>query len=150
MAGGLLADRLLERGYRDATIRTGIVAGIGSLPFVTIAPLMPTSAGALTLMAPLWFFATSGFGAAVAALQIITPHRMRGVVSALYLFTGNLLAVGLGPTVIALITDYVFGHESALRYSIATVGAVCSVLVLVFLSGALRPFRDLAGSTDGE
>jgi MFS family permease len=146
VAGGLVADRLLDRGYHDATIRTGIIAGLGCLPFVAVAPLMPGPVGALALMAPLWFFAASAFGAAVAALQYVTPNRMRGVVSALYLFTGNLLAVGIGPTVIALITDYVFGDEAALRYSIVAVGVACSVLAIAILSLALRPFRELARS----
>jgi MFS family permease len=146
LAGGVLADRLLDRGYRDATIRTGIVAGLGCLPFVTLAPLMPNTSAALALMAPLWFFATSGFGAGVAALQYITPNRMRGVASALYLFSGNLLAVGIGPTVIALVTDYGFGDEAALRYSIIVVGATCAVLAVVALGLALRPFRELVAS----
>jgi MFS family permease len=146
IAGGLLADRLLERGYRDATLRTGIVAGAGSLPFILLAPLMPNSTAALALMAPLWFFTTSGFGAGVAALQYVTPNRMRGVASALYLFTGNLLGVGIGPTVIALITDYGFGEETALRYSIVGVGSSCAVFAVILLGMGLRPFRALAES----
>jgi len=146
VAGGVLADKLLDRGYRDATLRTGILAGVGSLPFVVLAPLMPNSTLALALMAPLWFFATSGFGAGVAALQYITPNRMRGIASALYLFTGNLLGVGIGPTVIALITDYGFGEEAALRYSIVAVGSTCAVFVVIFLGIGLRPFRALVES----
>jgi MFS family permease len=144
LAGGWLADRLLAKGFKDATLRTGIVAGIGAFPFAVLAPLMPSSFLSLLLFAPLWFFSTSGFGAAVAALQHVTPNRMRGITSACYLFSGNLLGVGLGPTAIALITDYSFGYDQAVRYSMAIVGGSCAILAVVFLLLGLRPFRELA------
>lgn len=139
--GGWLADTLLSRGHKDATLRTGIVAGLGSLPFAVIAPQMPSAELALAVSAPLWFFSTSGFGAAVAALQHITPNRMRAVVSALYLFCGNLIGLGLGPTVIALVTDYGFGYDEALRYSMAIVGGVAALLAALLLTAGLKPFR---------
>jgi MFS family permease len=142
--GGWLADMLLARGYKDATLRTGIVAALGSLPFAILMPLMPTAELSLAVSAPLWFFSTSGFGAAVAALQHITPNRMRAVVSALYLFCGNLLGLGLGPTVIALVTDYGFGYDGALRYSMSIIGGICAVLAVLILSAGLKPFRERA------
>jgi len=142
--GGWLADTLLSRGYKDATLRTGIVAALGSLPFAVLTPLMPTAEIALAVSAPLWFFSTSGFGAAVAALQHITPNRMRAVVSALYLFCGNLIGLGLGPTVIALVTDFGFGYDGALRYSMAIIGGVCAVLAALLLAAGLKPFRERA------
>jgi len=142
--GGWLADTLLAKGYKDATLRTGIVAALGSLPFAILAPLMPTAQIALAVSAPLWFFSTSCFGAAVAALQYITPNRMRAVVSALYLFCGNLIGLGLGPTVIALVTDYGFGYDGALRYSMAIIGGVCAILAAILLASGLRPFREHA------
>ena len=69
---------------------------------------------------------------------------MRAVVSALYLFCGNLIGLGLGPTVIALVTDYGFGYDGALRYSMAIIGSVCAVLAALFLTVGLKPFRERA------
>jgi hypothetical protein len=47
-----------------------------------------------------------------AALQIITPNQMRSQITALFLFVFSIIGFGLGPTVVALFTDYVFHAES--------------------------------------
>ena len=152
LAGGWLADTLLAKGYKDAAMRTGIIAGLGAAPFVLLALLLPSLSVALVFFAPLFFFVTSAFCAGVTALQHITPNRMRGVVSAMYLFFGNLIAIGLGPTAIALMTDYVFGDEAALRYSMAWVGTSCAIFGALLLWLGLKPFWQQveAGATEPE
>ena len=52
---------------------------------------------------------------------------------ALYLLTANLIGLGLGPTVIALATDYVFGYDAAIGKSIALCAAVLCPLAAVIL-----------------
>ena len=69
---------------------------------------------------------------------------MRGVISALYLFTGNLIGLGLGPTFVALLTDYVFGSDAAVGRSIAVVAGCCSLLAAIILALGLKAFRDRA------
>ncbi|MCS5581930.1 MAG: MFS transporter, partial [Pseudomonadales bacterium] len=56
---------------------------------------------------------------------LMTPNRMRGQVTALYMLATNLIGLGLGPTIIALTTDYVFGYDAAIGKSIA----LCSLVV---------------------
>ena len=48
---------------------------------------------------------------------------MRGLASAVFFFILNLIALGFGPTSVALLTDYVFGDEKMVRYSILIVCA---------------------------
>lgn len=141
MAGGWYADRLVARGTVDAALRIGIIAGIGALPFAVAAPLTSSPFWALMMCGPLLFFTMSSFGAALAALQQVTPNRLRGLVSAIYLLTGNLIALGFGPTAVALCTDYVFASEMALGKSLALVAGTGSVLTVVILSLGLAPFR---------
>lgn len=141
VAGGWYSDRLMARGHVDAPLRTGMIAGIGSLPFAIAAPMMPSASGTVAMCAPLFFFSTSAFGAAIAALQQVTPNQMRGFVSAVYFFSGNLFALGLGPTIVALCTDYLFRSEAAVGYSIALVAGVASLAAAVVLRLGLRPFR---------
>lgn len=64
-----------------------------------------------------------GSGLVNAALQTITPNRMRGQVSALYLFVFGFIGYALGPTPVAVLTDDVFGYADALRYSLAVTAA---------------------------
>jgi hypothetical protein len=56
---------------------------------------------------PIVFFLNSYFGLAIAALQRITPNRMRAQVSAVMLFMTNLFGLALGPSAVAAITDFV-------------------------------------------
>ena len=46
--------------------------------------------------------------------------------SALYFLVGSLLIFSLGPTSVALITDFVFAEDSAINYSLAI---ICGLLV---------------------
>ncbi len=141
VSGGWLADRLEARGYSDATLRVGIICGIGLTPWAVLAPLMPSAALAIALYAPLFFFASLGFGAAAAALQLITPNNLRAQVSAIYLFLINLIGIGGGPLLTAAITDFVFADETAVRYSIAIVAGLSGPLAAVALWWGLGAFR---------
>lgn len=141
VAGGWLADVLGNRGYTDATMRTGIIAAVGLTPFVILLPLMPTANLALMLYAPLMFFNSFGFGAAVAALQLITPNQMRGQISAVYLFMINLLGIGLGPFLTGWITDAVFADEVAVGYSIALVAGISAPVAAFCLWSGLGDYR---------
>ena len=125
-------------------MRAGVVAGVGCVPFAVLMPFMPSVTSVLLLFCPLLFFASFGFGAAAAALQQVTPNRMRAVVSALYLFLVNLIGIGLGPTVTALITDYVFANEQAVGFSMAITAGTGGLLGAVVLWLGLRPFREEA------
>ncbi len=60
-------------------------------------------------------------------VQELLPNRMRGLGTAILLFMQNLIGLGLGPTLVALLTDYVFENEMALGHSLA----LCSVVVLI-------------------
>ena len=61
---------------------------------------------------------------------------MRAQTMAFYLLVVNLVGVGLGPTITALLTDFVFADEAYLRYSLATVAACTLPLaLLVFILG---------------
>ena len=96
---------------------------------------------AFAILVPAMLVATIHGGVAGTALQLIAPNALRAQVTALYFFVANLIGLGLGPTAIALITDYVFGADNALRYSMAIVAAAALPLSAVLLSLGLAPFR---------
>jgi MFS family permease len=139
--GGALADRLRQRGRTDANIRVGIMSALALLPLGIAAPLMPSAGAALSVYAAFVFFSSLPFGAAAAALQEITPNQMRAQVSALYLFVVNLTGIGLGPTVVASISQYGFGDDMALRYALAITAGAAAVLAGLLLTLCLKPYR---------
>ena len=67
---------------------------------------------------------------------------MRGVTAAIYLFFVNFVGIGLGPTITALITDYVFKDEDAVGFSIAIMVAGSGLVAAIILWRGLEPFRE--------
>jgi len=53
------------------------------------------------------FFALMPATLRAIAVQYITPHRQRATMAAAFVLTLNLLGFGLGPMLVALITDFV-------------------------------------------
>ena len=141
--GGWLADFIQARGYRTAALNTAVLCAAIAVVPATIYPLMPTPELALAVMAPMIFFSSAPWGVAVSAIQQFTPNELRGQISALmYLFPVNLIGIGLGPSLVAFITDYGFGDTDALRYSMAIVAGVAALLAALILSAGIKPFRD--------
>jgi MFS family permease len=146
--GSLTADRMQGKGRTDATILVGVFAAFALLPFVIAFPFLPTQPTALADLAAVLFFGAFAIGAAPAALQLITPNRMRGVISALYLLVVNMTAQAMGPVVTGFFTDYVFRDPKAVGFSVAIVSTLAALVAAVCLLTLLRPFRRAVGSYD--
>ena len=61
--------------------------------------------------------------------------------TALYFLVGNLIALGFGPTLVALVTDYGFGDPMKLRYSMAVISATVIPAGVALIWLALKPYR---------
>ncbi|WP_375740047.1 spinster family MFS transporter [Pseudomonas boanensis] len=140
--GGRLADWMAKRGRRDANMRVGLIAATGALPLVVLFPLLNDATWTMVLMAPTVFCLSMPFGVAPAAIQEIMPNSMRGQASAIYLFIITLIGLGLGPTAVALFTDYVFDDDAALRYSLLIVTSVAVTSSVALLWAGLKPYRE--------
>jgi MFS family permease len=140
LLGGWLADRLYRRGYKDAHLRVIRLNAVILLPLFVGMALAPTAGLALALMITGMLLGTIHGGVAGAALQLVTPDRLRARTVALYFLIANLVGLGLGPTAIALVTDRVFGEDAALRYGLAVVTAVALPVSALVLTLGLKPF----------
>ncbi|APU29151.1 MFS transporter [Pseudomonas chengduensis] len=140
--GGRLADLMAKRGRSDANMRVGLYAALGALPMVVLFPLMDTAFWASMLLAPAVFCLSMPFGVAPAAIQEIMPNSMRGQASAIYLFVITLIGLGVGPTAVALVTDFVFADDNALRYSLLIVTTLAVLMSIILLAKSLKPYRE--------
>lgn len=137
---GLLANKLLSLGIRDANMKVILIGyGLG-IPFAIAGPLMPTPALAITMFMLAYFF-TNFHVLTPACLVAITPNQMRGQISALYVFIVNILGLGLGPSVVAVFTDFVFSSDMAIGKSLAVTAAIMGPLGFVVLFLGLRAYR---------
>ncbi|MDH0624274.1 MFS transporter [Pseudomonas chengduensis] len=140
--GGRLADLMAKRGRSDANMRVGLYAALGALPMVLLFPLMDSAFWASMLLAPAVFCLSMPFGVAPAAIQEIMPNSMRGQASAIYLFVITLIGLGVGPTAVALVTDFVFADDNALRYSLLIVTTLAVLMSIILLAKSLKPYRE--------
>jgi hypothetical protein len=81
------------------------------------------------------------FGVVPAAIQRMMPNPMRAQATAVYLFVINLIGMGFGPTIIALLTDKVFRDENSLHDALAIVGGISQATAGLLLLAGLRHYR---------
>jgi MFS family permease len=138
MLSGWMADKLITRGRGDGHLLVALfyVAGLFICGF--LAPLIPDRDISLFLVAGFGFFIFTWVGVPTALLQIVTPIRMRGQVSALYLFSTGLFGIGVGPTAMGAATDYIFKADDAVGKSIFLVGAISTVIAVTLFITARR------------
>jgi len=144
--GGVLADR-----YGDT--RRGMYAFIPAIAFIATLPFYVAG----VLSTTLWIsFAVllvptalglAWLGPVLTAVQHLVPAHMRATASALFLFINNLIGIGLGSTLIGLVSDSMrvrFGAES-LRYAIlGGTGFYLIAAALLIFAGRKLP-RDWVG-----
>lgn len=141
IVGGRLADRFAARGHADGALRVGIIGSVGMLVAASMYPLMPNAAASVAWLAVVNFFAALPWGAAMAATAEIVPAELRAQGAALYFFVLNLVSSALGPTLVALATDYVFRDEAALRYSLVLVNIAGMSGATTLFALAMPAFR---------
>jgi len=140
-ASGWLADRWYTQGRRAAHMRVTMVGALLLVPASTLAPLMPSAEWALVMLVPASIGGAVATAMAGAALMMIVPNQMRAQTTAIYYFIINVLGLTLGPFCIALVTDYVFASDAALRYSIALVSGSAGAVALAVLYFNIRHYR---------
>ena len=86
---------------------------------------------------------TIPFPLAGISIQLITPNRLRGQVTALYMMVVNIVGLGLGPLIVGVFTDYYFTDPADLRYSLAIVTASSAPLAMLFLAAGFSNYRKL-------
>ena len=147
-----LPEHMSKRGHLDAMVRVCFLTLALSAPFSFAGPLMPDPYPVLACGRLASMFGLMGAPAQNAAVQMVTPNEMRATVSALYLLTISVVGTGINPLVIALTTDYGFGDEGYLRYSMALAAAVLAPGRAFLMYLARKPFaravEDARGNRD--
>jgi hypothetical protein len=141
LGGGFTADRLGARGHTDATLRVGLAACLLAIPCIATLLLTTQLTIQVPLLAAAVFLFSAPLGAAVAGLQEIVPSTVRAQASAVYLFTVNLIGLGVGPTAVALVTDRVFHDDMAVGESLQIVCAASLAAAALLLWLGLAPYR---------
>ncbi len=142
VCGGRLADYLVNRGYINGRQIVILIALIGLLILVTIFPFLATEQNVILFLIPIPFFSSFGVGTGTAVVQEVTPPLMRAQASAFFLFIVNIIGLGMGPSIVALVTQYVFADDQAVGYSLALVSSVALSLAAILIASSMQPYRE--------
>jgi len=147
LVAGRVVDGLYRKGRHDAHLRfyagatmIGGLCGLG----VALAPDIYIVLLCLALVKSVAPFVPI----AAAALQLTAPNQFRGRISALFLLTYNIISWGLGPVIVAAISDFLSGG-GGLGMGLAVTFAICTPLALILFLLGLGPMRDAVARQDG-
>jgi MFS family permease len=135
--GGVLADRYGEK-RRAMYAFVPAVAFLATIPFYVVGVLSTTLWISFFVLLVPTALGLVWLGPVLAAIQHLVPAHMRATASALFLFINNLIGIGLGTTLIGVVSDTMrvrFGAES-LRYAIlGGTGFYLIAAALLFFAG---------------
>lgn len=138
---GAVIRRMEAKGLSGPSLLIYMSIALVAGPLALVAYLAESLPVSLAFLSILIFLVSVFTGPAVLAIINITPNEMRGQVSALFILTVSLVGLGIGPTLIASLTDFVFMDEGALGKSLAVVSLIASLLAAALLRACLAPYR---------
>lgn len=140
---GAALTEWLSRQRDDANLIIAVSAQSLSIPFAVAGPLMPNGWLALACSSVGLVTAMVSAPPMVAAMQTVTPNRMRAQISSLYLIMFSGITAIIGPSFLAAVTDFVFHDDAKLRYAMAASSAIMLPLGVLMNWLAVRPYGRL-------
>lgn len=141
LSGPLVGKIFVRWGYPDFQLRIPGLVLVLVIPNLIMLALSENALTALVFIAIISFLVPLPLSLVATALQAVTPNHMRGVIIGVYVVTGNLLGLGLGPTLVALSTDYIFTDPTAVGMSLALVGSTIAILGFCLFWRGLETFN---------
>ena len=71
------------------------------------------------------------------------PVAMLGLAAGVYYFLSNSVGLLIGPTAVAMLTDYGFGDPDKVGKSISIIGGTSRLLAFVIMLAGYKAYRDL-------
>ena len=137
---GWLNDWFIQKGRKDAPMITGVIGIVGliipMIAFTQVSELWLS----VTLLVPAMFFASFPMPISTTAMQMLAPNQIRAQISAVFLLISNLVAVGIGTTLVALMTDKIFGNPLMVGMSLSIVAACSCVMAFILLKKGCKAF----------
>ena len=141
--GGRLGDYYALKGDAGGHTKAAFAGSLFMVPGMLLTPIFPNATVALVGLALIPFgmaFITVNI---VTAILRVTPNQLRGQVYAVLLMVMTMAGSTLGPTGVALITDYVFKDEMMIGYSMLTVAIGTAFFSNFAFYRCMRTFREL-------
>ena len=140
IGGGWLGDILSHRGQVNGRLNTAVASMLMAAIGAALYPTQDSMGLVVVFFSLTMLGAFMVIGTGTAAMIDIMPNRLRGQATAVYLVIVSLAGVGLGPTIVAMFTDYVYGDPMLVGKSLLVVSPTCFLIAAVCFWAARRPF----------
>jgi len=144
---GKLVERLLASGRKDSPIAAQILAVVLCIPFAVLTPLVE-GRWAIVLLGGLCFVFGLMHALPVVSVQLVVPNQLRARAAAVYFLVSNFIAVGLGPVIVAMVSDYLLKDSAKIGLALAIVSVLAGTVSLLLFAITLGPYRRCAGEAD--
>lgn len=131
VVGGILADKLSQREGVMGRVKV-IFISISAilLSFLLLSANLSDSIYLLPMIL-LSLLLSMPVAVTAAMVQEITPDQMKSTAPAFMLLFQNLIGMSLGPSLVAVFTQFIFQEEMSVGYSISIVGSIFCLLSLI-------------------
>ncbi len=140
MFAGWLSDYHSGRGAADAPMRIAILGLFLSVPPAVIGPLLGNDIAAFLVVSASTIGGAFISAVGVTALLKIIPADIRAQTIALYYMAISLAGLFLGPSLVGLLNDTVFG-EQGVRYSVAVIPLIFGLPAMLLSPLTLKLYR---------
>lgn len=138
--GGTLADWVAKRFGPLSRIRLCSIILLAGLVAAPVGVLTTPSFTLASIFAWILISAVSGTIGIATTLDLL-PHESRGLGTATIAFCNTIVGLGLGPTLVALTTDHVYGTPSSVGLALTTVVAPAIAMCCLLFYLAARAVR---------
>lgn len=128
LLSGVLADVLAKGSSLQAPIRVAVAGALLAGLCAALLGWADAPVLALAALGGATFFVAAPIALGPAILLPITPNRLRGQVAAISMLCFNLVGMGLGPLLVAVLNDQVFADEGLIKRSVSIVTAGAAAL----------------------
>lgn len=140
--GGWISDLLTARGLVDAPLIVAIAVMLSLTPLVVITPIMDDITWMLATLSLVSFGFGMLNGLPGTTLQLVVPNQLRGQIIAAYFLIGTMMSLGIGPTIVAFVSDTFLGGPSQIGVSLAIVSGITIVASAAMLNYCREGFRE--------
>lgn len=135
-AGGFIADRVTARWGLRARFPLLVIVAVGGVLGIPVGILGTPSA--VLLSACCWIFLSAAIGTiAIATILDILPQESRGFGTSTIAFNNIIVGLGLGPTLVALVTDRIFHDSQAVGSAMSCVIAPSVIIAILLYAVAM-------------
>jgi len=138
---GLLVDALHRAGRSDGVLLVGSILAAGLAVLAVLAVTVTADSAAVTAWVGLYTLLGIPTVLAGTSLPMMTPGPMRAQIMAVHLLLMNMLALSLGPFLVAVVTDEGFRLPTAVGDSLGIIDAAAAGLALCLFLMGRRSFK---------